>query len=60
LFQESVASIGILAIYVESNLAFKENLHGINHFARAHEEFGFDPVNGECIHTRNNKQNAAP
>jgi hypothetical protein len=45
---------------VESNLAFKENLHGINHFARAHEEFGFDPVSGECIHTRNNKQNAAP
>lgn len=35
----SVSSMGILVLYVESNLVFKDNHHGINHFARAYEEF---------------------
>lgn len=60
---------GILLIYVEPNFAIKDNPHGINHFARAQEEFGFDPLNGgavenfiwctECIHTRNNNKQRA-
>ena len=40
----SVCKFGLGEFYLHRNPS--DNPHGINHFAWAYEEFGFDPVSG--------------